>query len=599
MSAIHLDASQQAAVQIEPDVRQVVIAGPGSGKTEVVSNLIEHLVNDEGVDPTDGILVISFSNAAVFAADARLRANDVGPVAVQTMDSLAGEIINDLSAEDPSGLSFDRRIERATRLLDDDGWDRLHSLEHLVVDELQDVVGVRADFLTALIHALPEESGFSLLGDPAQAIYDWQLRADKKSLSKTTSIELLTQVQALPQVEVKHLTGQYRAVSRDTRKVIELRESVLNRESASPLEEFFADLVAVRAVEDVIESAASWNGTTAFLTANNGQALLTAGAIAATGARVEVRRSAHQRVLASWIGRLLAANPMPGITRNELEARASDLLPDADPTVLWRALRSVTGGRGREVDIASLAGRLRRPRPLVPDLIEPIHAPFIVSTVHRAKGLEFDNVINVDFPYKRWLVGEEDSYDEGEAARRLFVALSRARHLLIRVDGPDDRLLRRLERRRDPSRRWYIGGRQKCMTRGFELRVDDLDRTEPPGDDWAATQQHIASSVKPGDPLQMVLDLGRSTLSLPVWNFIHGDHAIGRTSTVFGEAIVARIGTIENKKRGWPDLAEARVESIATVAGPNQNNTVGRHGLWLAPVCASMLRIDWNGGADA
>ena len=73
MTDIVLDDSQLAAVEIEPSARQIVIAGPGSGKTEVVSHLIEHLIDVEGVDPVDGILVISFSNAAVFAADARLR----------------------------------------------------------------------------------------------------------------------------------------------------------------------------------------------------------------------------------------------------------------------------------------------------------------------------------------------------------------------------------------------------------------------------------------------------------------------------------------------------------------------------------------------
>ncbi len=146
MTERSLDDSQLSAVEISAASRQIVIAVPGSGKTEVVSALVEQLVED-GMDPSDGILVISFSNAAIHAVDARLLARSTRPVGVQTMDSLASEILRDLAVDDNDRLDFDGRIALATQLLEKDGWDRLNDLEHLVVDEVQDVVGVRADFL--------------------------------------------------------------------------------------------------------------------------------------------------------------------------------------------------------------------------------------------------------------------------------------------------------------------------------------------------------------------------------------------------------------------------------------------------------------------
>ncbi len=595
MSDVELDDAQRDAVEIDPGERQIVIAGPGSGKTEVVSRLVEHLVEERDVDATDGILVISFSNAAVFAADRRLRAHGAGPVTVQTMDSLAGEIVHDLGDEELVGLDFDRRISLATRLVAAEQWDRLEGLEHLVVDEVQDVVGVRADFLMELLRRLPAEAGFTLLGDPAQGIYDWQLKVDDRVTSRTTSTQLLEWVSHMDGVRRKELTGQYRAVSRDARKVAELRGSVLDAAGMSPLEELFAGLVSVASVADVVELARSWPGTTAFLTATNGQALLVAGAIADAGAAVEVRRSAQQRVLASWIARVLADHPAAGITLEELQQRATEIVPEADPAVLWRALRSVTGGRGREVEIAGLAHALNRPRPLTPDLIEPTHARLVASTVHRAKGLEFDHVVYVDFPDKPWIDDTADT--DGGGLRTLFVALSRARDTLARAGGPDDRRLRSFVSRGEGRPRWFLGGRAKWMTLGFELRVDDLDRTAPPGD-GRATQDHIAESVHAGDPLDLVLDLSRSSTHLPVWDLVHEGRTVGRTSTAFGESFVARIGTLEKKKRGWPGLSGARVESIATVSGNRQPGGVGRHGLWLSPVCAGMLRIDWNGASD-
>ncbi|MFC4615631.1 UvrD-helicase domain-containing protein [Cellulomonas algicola] len=586
------DASQLAAIDVPPNARQIVVAGPGSGKTEVVSNLVARLL-EEGVDPAFGMFVVSFSNAAVNAVDARLRERGAAPITVQTMDSLAGEILHDLSDEKFTG--FDRRIGAATRALADETWERFDALEHLVVDEIQDVVGVRADFLLAILHALPDECGFTLLGDPAQGIYDWQLRGEERPMSTTSSAELLARVAKMDGVEVKHLAGQYRARSRDARRAVALRDDALRGDPDGRLEEFLADLVPVGSVEEAAASAGGWAGTTVFLTRNNGQALLTAGAIAATGARVEVRRSAQQRVLASWIARVLGEHPAPGITREEIERRAVSIRPDLDPEALWRAMRSVVRGRGREVDLAALAGALRRPRPLIPDLLEPVLAPFVVSTVHRAKGLEFDNVVHVDFPDKPWINEPDESEDDEH--RVLFVAVSRARDVLARADGPDDRRVRS-SRRPDGARRWHLGGRAKWMTFGYELRADDLDRSTPPGDDPASTQRHLAERVRPGDPLTIRLDLRRSTLAVPVWELVHDEVVVGRTSAEFGEAFARRVGPRERSSRGWPNLSGARVEGMATIAGGPQQGAVGRYGLWLAPVCPGMLTIDWNGDRD-
>lgn len=590
MMDVRLDPSQLNAVEVEPGARQLVIAGPGSGKTQVVSSLVAHMVDEEGVDPADGILVLSFSNAAVHAADARLRASGGAPVTVQTMDSLAGEIVNDLSDKDVARLSFDERIRVATTLLADGPWDRLEGLEHLVVDEIQDVVGVRADLLLRLIEALPDDAGFSLLGDPAQGIYDWQLRPENAPLSATTSLELLATVSRMARVSVNELTGQYRARSRDAREVVAMREAALRGEGDSSLEHFYASLVPVGDIADAVEHARRWSGTTVFLTSNNGQALLTAEAIAATGHAVEVRRSARQRVLARWIAHLLADHPTAGITRDEVAERVGAAAPDLDPSALWRALRSVTGGTGREVNLPALARGLRRSRPLVPDLTEPMNAQFIVSTVHRAKGLEFDNVVRLDFPEKPWLDSGEP--DDGEAVRALFVALSRARDVIVRGDGPDDRSLRATG---NGANRWFLSGRKKWMKLGYQFKVDDLDRSEPPGVDKAATQAYITHRLHPGDSLSFELDLTRSSLSLPFWNVRHDGHAVGSTSRRFGEEFARWLGPRDRARVPWPVVAGARVECIATVSGDAQRGAVGRHGLWLSPVCSGLLHFDWSG----
>lgn len=56
--------SQQEIISLAPDVRCVINAGPGTGKTWTLIERIKHLLMNESVDP-ETILVLCFSRAAV------------------------------------------------------------------------------------------------------------------------------------------------------------------------------------------------------------------------------------------------------------------------------------------------------------------------------------------------------------------------------------------------------------------------------------------------------------------------------------------------------------------------------------------------------
>lgn len=595
MTGVALDPSQLEAVLIEPEDRQIVIAGPGSGKTEVVSALIEHLTEDVGVDAVDGLLVISFSNAAVNAAEGRLRAHGAAPVSVQTMDSLAAEILRELATHDYNDLDFDCRVAEATRLLADARWDRISDLQHLIVDEVQDVVGVRADFLTSILTAIPADAGFTLLGDPAQGIYDFQLqetRRDHRISSTTTSTQLLESVSQSHAPTLRELTGQYRASSRDSQKVMRLRDSALPHGDPAALEEFFADLVHLGQIADAVDLLPSWRGSTALLTATNGQALATAGALRRLGVFVEIRRSAHQQVPASWVAATLGDSMTDGVSKADFEKLTYVRRPDVDPAAAWRALRSLVGARGTELPISSIANRMRGGHRLPPDLTHSPAADIVVSTVHRAKGLEFDNVVILDFPTRSRAAAHAEV---DEVRRTQFVALTRARNHLVRADGPDDRDLRLATSPETRRTRWYVGGHKPWMTFGFEIGIGD---TEPVFDDPAPSQAHIISDVAPGSELALRLDAETSTLDLPVYTVVHNGTPIARTSRRFGEDLASRIGTLGRRRGTWPSLRGAQVEAIATAASEPRSGSPWRHGLYLAPVVTGLLTLDWNGASE-
>jgi DNA helicase-2/ATP-dependent DNA helicase PcrA len=209
----------------------------------------------------------------------------------------------------------------------------------------------------------------------------------------------------------------------------------------------------------------------------------------------------------------------------------------------------------------------------------------VVSTVHRAKGLEFDNVVLVDpLTWTR----DHDDPDLDQEVRTTYVAITRSRDRLVTATGPFSRHVW-LDRR---SGRWIRGGSKRWMTFGFELKGADSRSATPVGDPVEGTQAYIADHVRGGASVDLELDPRHSTLDHPVYSVIHDGRPISRTSSLFGDALVRRIG-LGSKRSGkpWPGLRGAVVESIETAAGPLPNGSGWQ--LWLSPRLGGLVSLEW------
>lgn len=579
MSMPELDASQCAAVEIEPSVRQIVVAGPGSGKTEVVSGLAARLVQNDGLDPEFELLVVSFSRAAVHAVNRRLRAGDIqASAAVRTLDSLAHQVTREAYGDDITGLRvFDRRIERAIQALRAGAWDSIDEIAHVVVDEVQDVVGLRAEFLVALIEALPAGAGFTLLGDLAQAIYDFQLTPEHPM----TSSQLLDCIAATEGVVRRDLTGSYRAGTREARAAVALREGAgAGLENAvEAVADFVSELTPIDA-GDLAALAKSHGRTFAVLTATNGEALMEAQDLWRAGVPAIVRRRATAPVVDRWVAELLADR-----SSWSFEDLLAVVGSRALATERWRGLRSWLPPASQSIETREISRRLRRaatPAELVgadPDVP-------VVSTIHRAKGLEFDAVVMARYP-----VWDGDEREPAEVARVNYVALTRAHYRLNVVQrNRYPHLLHRDQR----SQRWLRSWTKRSMVKALEISGDDMERSHPPGgDDALAVQLHLRTAVATGDPLTLEYDW--TSGDVPRWILKHQGVEIGRTTVEFGnDARRVLKGRIDL------NLKDVNVECVETVTGePTEGlpGGVGRYGLWLGVRPVGLACREWKAEA--
>ena len=155
--------------------------GPGAGKSAVACQRIAFLV-DDGVQPSR-ILLVSFTRTAVAELRDRIESYAVAgdrarDVRISTIDSHAWSLRvgfeDEPLMESVDDGSYDLSISRAVDLFRSESPDLLDfmsRIEHLIIDEAQDVVGIRSDLVVEMLRSLSEECGVTILADPAQAIY--------------------------------------------------------------------------------------------------------------------------------------------------------------------------------------------------------------------------------------------------------------------------------------------------------------------------------------------------------------------------------------------------------------------------------------------
>lgn len=570
-----LDADQRQIAESGAAERLYVTAGPGSGKTETVSARIAYLLEEEDLSGEE-VLVISFSRAAVEAVQRRQRLNGARSwVWVTTIDSLATRILSEAGV-DVTGLGFDARIKKLAKMLADDGIDDLlPEVRHVIIDEVQDVVGIRANLVANILERLPTDVGFTMLGDPKQGIYDFQL--DEEFSDPDLLLGIAREIGA---GEVR-LWGQYRAASRDAKKAMTLRgEGRTDLAWIGEMRGFVADMPSFDA-DGLADQLKQMQGSIAVLTQSNAQALTVARGLYVREVQAELLARSVDRSIDAWVANVLADRP-GSLTKEQFGdlagARASINSDEA-----WFLLRSITNAKTKYLNVREAAQRLANG--IVPVALTRGRGQLTVSTVHRAKGLEFDHVLLLD-------PGEWYRDQDAEYGRALYVAITRPRRRLFSFQQqPTDRYWKNCDR---TDRAYKTNYRGKGTT-GFEIRGTDWRQMTPPGADEDSTAaQSILKELAAANlpmPVDIRFNAYASTLSRPRYDAYWDDVCIGTLGDAFTEAFLRRAGTSSGR---WPEIAGTFFTGVETVAGPPQTGPVGQNGLWLSPLIVGPATLEWS-----
>lgn len=559
-----LDTAQSRVVRGAPSRWCVVIAGPGSGKTTVSVELISHL-NDVVPDPEQRtVLYVSFSRATLKAAFKGARQvaerSDIS-VDLRTLDSLALYILGE-TASDQEGAqpNFERRISEASRILKNQGEELLDDVCHVIVDEAQDLSSSRREFLIQLLKKVPDDCGLTLFADPAQAIYQFQESTsggfEQRSLDFNFTnawIDFLKELESIRPLHREILDGQYRAETSTMRLVADRLSQSRNVDGAiadsSVLDAIQSDL-PVLTLDQIPAMAGIWRGTTAILTRTNAEALQIFTSLGSSlQLEIIVPKTDRPRIpawLSHWesysdaAGDAFSIQDLFSQSTNlprfyEDEARQLGLHPEDFGKVLWS-------------DIA------KRSQYFSPSPIDLGGGQrLVVSTIHQAKGLEYDNVVIYN-PERLISPGPRMPAQK----EMLFVALSRASSRLVSLEKSDA-----VRPTRDVRGRLIIQLSHRLSPAYVKVGPSDVRNDILVGD--GASQALLRDSDRSSWVHFNLLD---GSTDVPVYRILLEGTPVGITTQSFGAEIKALTKSSHGR---WPQLGPVLIDGTESAVSYRWN----------------------------
>jgi hypothetical protein len=451
------DKPQEKVIQRPRSERCIIDAGPGTGKTAVACARVAWLIK-EGVTPGN-IWVISFTRTAVREIRSRIKKyvcndGDTYAVKIATLDSHAWAIHYGFENTEKFLGTYDENIGTLTEMVQKDP--RVieylrSSFAHLIIDEAQDIVGIRANLLLEIIRQLPSSCGVSVFADEAQAIYGWSLDDDEENPDKTIQMTLPQKIREtfgnkFRDCNLKTIfrtnDTKLKALFTDTRKKVLDTDSEVYTKHENVKNEV-RNLAHDRVSEKIEKYEIKDPQNTFILFRRRAEVLLAAGFYDTKPHRI--RMSGLPLCLHSWIGACLSEYTQKNLSKSDFISLWTKKVGASETSLnhaedKWDLLVSNAGKNKKIVSMEMLRQLIGRKQPPTEFCYHEIGTKGpIIGTIHASKGREANEVCLL-MPGSP---GPDSDYDE--ETRVVFVGATRAKTQLHVGQGYNNHYATRLK----------------------------------------------------------------------------------------------------------------------------------------------------------
>jgi len=418
----------------DKDSRYIVVAaGPGSGKTKVLVHKLASLLLMEDVKH-EQLLMVTFSRAAATEFKKRLIeliGNAAHFIDIKTFHSYCFDLLGKVGTLDRSSAIIKNTVEK---IKNSEVETSRITKTVLVIDEAQDMDEEEFELIKVLMEK-NEDMRVIAVGDDDQNIYEWRGADSKYLLSfiterQATKYELITNYRS--KSNLVSFTNQFLKTIDKRIKEIPIVANQPDNGKIRIIHYNNGNLITPL-IKNILSTGLS--GTTCVLTHKNEEAFHVAGLLTKNGLHAKLIQSNDSFSLYNLEevrfflnelelneGVYIISDDVWGNAKRKLIERykfssnfdiCNKLIKDFEATNTKRKYKS-----DFEVFIRES---------LLEDFISTNGETIFVSTIHKAKGKEFDNVI---------LLLENFDARTDERKRQLYVAMTRAKqNLTIHLNG--------------------------------------------------------------------------------------------------------------------------------------------------------------------
>jgi ATP-dependent DNA helicase RecQ len=418
----------------DKDSRYIVVAaGPGSGKTKVLVHKLASLLLMEDVKH-EQLLMVTFSRAAATEFKKRLIeliGNAAHYIDIKTFHSYCFDLLGKVGTLNTSRAIIKNTVEKI----------KANEVEKsritktvLVIDEAQDMDAEEFELIKVLMDK-NEEMRVIAVGDDDQNIYEWRGADSKYLLSfikekNATKYELITNYRS--KSNLVSFTNQFLKTIDKRLKEIPIVANQSDNGKIRIMHYHNRNLITPL-IDDILSTGLS--GTTCILTHTNEEAFQVAGLLTKKGQQAKLIQSNESFSLYNleevrFFLNELKLNDDVFIISDDIWGNAKRKLIDryklsSKFEICNNLIKDFEGTNTKKKYKSDFEVFIRESK--LEDFISTNGETIFVSTIHKAKGKEFDNV---------FLLLDNFDASNDEKKRQLYVAMTRAKqNLTIHLNG--------------------------------------------------------------------------------------------------------------------------------------------------------------------